>query len=229
MTTRAINFRLSHGDILENRPIVLNSTIIAGWTGRDPVARDKHIAELEALGVARPSSTPIHYRVSTSLLTTADEIEVVGEESSGEVEFVLLREKGRVWLGAGSDHTDRKLESYNVTMSKQLCEKPIAPELWDFEDVAQHWDSLQLRSWIQEAGKEVLYQEGSIAAILPPQDIIAGAPPGAWTDGTVMFCGTFQAKGGIRPSNRFTFELVDPVLERRIRQSYGIVALPIAG
>ena len=23
--------------------------VIAGWTGRDPVARDKHIAELEAI------------------------------------------------------------------------------------------------------------------------------------------------------------------------------------
>ena len=31
--------------------------VIAGWTGRDPVARDKHIAELEAIGIARPAST----------------------------------------------------------------------------------------------------------------------------------------------------------------------------
>ncbi len=229
MTARAINFCTSHGDKIENRPIVLNSAIIAGWTGRDAVARDKHIAELEALGVARPSSTPIHYRVSSSLLTTADEIEVVGEDSSGEVEFVLLRENGRLWLGAGSDHTDRKVEAYNVTISKQLCEKPMSPELWDFDDVAQHWDALQLRSWIEEGGKEVLYQEGSIAAILPPQDIIAGAPRGIWADGTAMFCGTFPAKGGIRPSRRFTFELSDPVRGRRIRHSYGIVALPIAG
>jgi uncharacterized protein DUF2848 len=229
MTGRAINFCTSRGDKVENRPIVLHSAIIAGWTGRDPVAREKHIAELEALGVMRPSSTPIHYRVSSSLLTTADEIEVVGEDSSGEVEFVLLRENGRLWLGAGSDHTDRKVEAYNVTISKQLCEKPMSPELWDFKDVAQHWDSLQLRSWIDEGGEEVLYQEGSIAAILPPQDIIAGAPPGIWTDGTAMFCGTFPAKGGIRPSSRFTFELSDPVRGRRIRHSYGIVALPIVG
>ena len=229
MTSRALNFQISRDDKVETRPIALNTAIIAGWTGRDAVARDKHIAELEALGVARPASTPIHYRVSNTLLTTADEIEVVGENSSGEVEFVLLRENGRIWLGAGSDHTDRKVETYNVTISKQLCEKPMSPELWDFEDVAQHWDRLQMRSWIEEGGKDVLYQEGSVAAILPPQDIIAKAPAGTWTDGAAMFCGTFPAKGGIRPSSRFTFELSDPVRGKRIRHSYSIVALPNAG
>jgi hypothetical protein len=163
------------------------------------------------------------------LVTTSEQIEVVGENSSGEVEFVLLRENGRIWLGTGSDHTDRKVETYNVTISKQLCEKPMAPELWDFEEVAQHWDKLQMRSWIEEGGKDVLYQEGSVAAMLLPEDIIAKAPAGTWADGAVMFCGTFPAKGGIRPSNRFTFELSDPVLGRRIRHSYAIVALPNAG
>ena len=40
------------------------AVISAGWTGRDPVARDKHIAELEAIGIARPATTPIYYRVA---------------------------------------------------------------------------------------------------------------------------------------------------------------------
>ena len=42
----------------------INKAVIAGWTGRDPVARDKHIAELEAIGIARPASTPIYYRAA---------------------------------------------------------------------------------------------------------------------------------------------------------------------
>ena len=41
----------------------IDQAVIAGWTGRDPVARDKHIAELEAIGIARPATTPIYYRV----------------------------------------------------------------------------------------------------------------------------------------------------------------------
>ena len=52
--------------------LVIDRLVIAGWTGRDPVARDKHIAELEELGIARPASTPIYYRVAARRLTTAD-------------------------------------------------------------------------------------------------------------------------------------------------------------
>ena len=44
--------------------LAIDHAVIAGWTGRDPVARDKHIAELEAIGIARPASTPIYYRCS---------------------------------------------------------------------------------------------------------------------------------------------------------------------
>lgn len=68
----------------------IRQAVIAGWTGRDPVARDRHITELEALGITRPASTPIYYRVAARRLTTADSIEVSGSGSSGEVEFVLF-------------------------------------------------------------------------------------------------------------------------------------------
>src|ERR1700759_1534951 len=127
--------------------LAIDQAVIAGWTGRDPVARDKHIAELEAIGIARPATTPIYYRVSARRLTTADVIEVCGEDSSGEVEFVLIGWQGRTFVGCGSDHTDRKVESYSVTVSKQMCDKPMAAELWELEDVIGHWDKLILRSW----------------------------------------------------------------------------------
>lgn len=228
MATPSMQFRVHRGDKVETRTLAFASAVIAGWTGRDPVAREKHIAELEALGVKRPATTPIYYRVSRTLLTTAAQIEVVGDDSSGEVEFVLVREGGRLLLGVGSDHTDRKVETYNVTVSKQLCEKPMAPELWDYEDVAGHWDSLQLRSWIQEDGERRLYQEGTVASMLPPDTIIGGYA-GGLRDGTAMFCGTLAATGGIRPSAAFSFELVDPVRGRRIAHSYTIVSLPNVG
>ncbi len=43
--------------------------VVAGWTGRDPAAIEHHIAELEAIGVPRPSSVPLYYRVGANLLT----------------------------------------------------------------------------------------------------------------------------------------------------------------
>jgi hypothetical protein len=107
------------------REVVVNDAVIAGWTGRDAIAVEKHIKELEALGVKRPATTPIFYRVAATRLTTDDTIEAVGESSGGEVEFVLLQHAGRLWVGAGSDHTDREVEKYGVTVSKQLCDKPI--------------------------------------------------------------------------------------------------------
>jgi hypothetical protein len=230
MSVETLTFR-THGHAgVEMRPIALRTAVVAGWTGRDPVAREKHIAELMALGVARPATTPIYYRVSASRLTTANQIEAVGESSSGEVEVVLIRDAGKVWVGVGSDHTDRKVETYNVTISKQMCDKPIAPELWPFDDVREHWDSLILRSWIEEGGERRLYQEGAVAAMLVPDTIVAGfEPKGELADGTAMFCGTLAARGGIRPSSRFSFELTDPVRNRQIAYAYDIVTLPNVG
>ena len=99
--------------------VPIETAVVAGWTGRDRGAVEEHIAELEALGVARPSSVPLFYRVSASRLTTAREIETTAS-SSGEVEAVVLRHDGRLWVGVGSDHTDRELESYSVAVSKQV-------------------------------------------------------------------------------------------------------------
>ena len=208
----------------------VRSLVVAGWTGRDKAALEHHIRELEALGVARPTQTPIYYRAAAARLTTADRIETTGEASSGEVEFLLARLDGETWVGVGSDHTDREVEKYNVTVSKQMCEKPIAREFWRFADIADHWDRILMRSYIHENGARVLYQEGGVAAMLEPQALTKGFE-GAddLPEGCVMFCGTFAAKGGIRSAARFEFEIEDPVLGRTIRHGYDIVSLPVVG
>jgi hypothetical protein len=213
-------------------PLTLRVTqaVIAGWTGRDPVARDKHIAELEALGIPRPASTPIYYRVAARRLTTATRIEVSGCDSSGEVEFVLFASGGKIYVTVGSDHTDRKVEIYGVTVSKQMCDKPIAPIVWALDDVIDHWDRIVLRSFATIGGARALYQEGRLEAMLPVADLIArgfGGP--ALPDGCALFGGTFAAKGGIRPASRFDFEIEDPVRKRTIRHGYDVIELPVLG
>ncbi|HEY3678381.1 MAG TPA: DUF2848 domain-containing protein [Bradyrhizobium sp.] len=210
--------------------LAIDQAVIAGWTGRDPVARDKHIAELEAIGIARPASTPIYYRVSACRLTTADSIEVSGGNSSGEVEFVLIGWQGRTFVGLGSDHTDRKVETYSVTVSKQMCDKPMASELWELEDVIDHWDQMILRAFAWIEGERALYQEGTLDAMLPVKQLIEGKfGKSGLPDGCAMFGGTFAAKGGIRPASRFEYELEDPVLKRSIRHAYDVIELPILG
>jgi hypothetical protein len=210
--------------------IAVSRFVIAGWTGRDRVKMEEHIRELEALGVKRPAQTPIFYRAAAARLTLAREIEVTGSASSGEVEYMLLRHQGRVLVGLGSDHTDREVETYGITVSKQMCDKPVASTLWDYAEVRDHWDRLQLRSWIVEDGTETTYQEGEVAAMLHPDVLMQAARESdGFEDGTAMLCGTLPAQGGIRPSGYFRMELHDPVLDRRISGGYAIRELPIRG
>jgi hypothetical protein len=225
-----LTFNVDDKGMLTPLTLAIDRAVIAGWTGRDPVARDKHIAELEAIGIARPASTPIYYRCSARRITQADRIEVSGGDSSGEVEFVLIGWQGRIFVGCGSDHTDRKVEAYSVTVSKQMCDKPVASVLWELEDVIAHWDKMILRSWAVIDGARVLYQEGTLDAMLPVKDLIARGFGGKdLPDGCAMFGGTFAAKGGIRPASRFEFELEDPVLERKISHGYDVITMPVLG
>jgi hypothetical protein len=225
-----LTFNVEDKGALTPLTLAIDQAVIAGWTGRDPVARDKHIAELEAIGIARPASTPIYYRCSARRITLEDRIEVCGENSSGEVEFVLIGWQGRIFVGCGSDHTDRKVEAYSVTVSKQMCDKPVASVLWELEDVIAHWDKMILRSWAVIDGARVLYQEGTLDAMLPVKDLIDRGFGGKnLPDGCAMFGGTFAAKGGIRPADRFEFELEDPVLKRKISHGYDVITLPVLG
>jgi hypothetical protein len=202
--------------------------VIAGWTGRDRVALEAHIEELAHLGVARPNVVPMFYRASTALLTTSARVEMVGDEASGEVEALLWKQAGRLLVGVGSDHTDRALETIGVTVSKQLCAKPVSPVVWPWEEVAGHWDQVMLRSDLPRAGEA--YQSGPVSGLRRPDELLAlyEERHGAAADGLVMFCGTLPAIGGIRFAPEMELELSDPVLGRSLRHRYNVDVLPIA-
>ncbi|MGP0090490.1 MAG: DUF2848 domain-containing protein [Xanthobacteraceae bacterium] len=204
--------------------------VIGGWTGRNTAAVEAHIKELEALGVRRPKSVPVFYRVAVSLLTVDDCIEVVGEHSSGEVELVLYALEDGIWIGVGSDHTDRKAETIGVTLSKQMCAKPVGPRLWRYDEVSAHFDRLLLRSFIWNGKARTLYQEGPVTTMRAPEELIRlYSGGGSLKTGTAMFCGTLAVHGGIIPADRFDMELEDPVLGRKLTHSYRILPLPEEG
>jgi hypothetical protein len=214
---------------VEKVAVDISDLVIAGWTGRDVAALNHHIEELKAIGVQPPSKVPLYYRVAAQMLTQADRIQVLGDDTSGEVEPVLVGAADRLWITVGADHTDRKLESYGVAHSKQVCPKVIGRTAWRFEEVESHWDRLILRSFITEGGKQVLYQEGPLAKIRTPRELIAGWRKGdkRLPAGVAMFCGTLPALGAIRSSSRFEMEIEDPVLGRKLAHTYQVTALPI--
>ena len=201
--------------------------IIGGWAGRDEAAIHHHIEELAAIGVPRPSSVPVFYRAAASTLFQGGRLEGLGPDTSGEVEPVVVSLADGLWVGLGSDHTDRKAETVGIALSKQLCGKPLGSTLWRFSEVEEHWDALQLRAYATIGGERVLYQEGTLAALRTPTDLIARLPGGALATGTAMFGGTLGAIGGIRPASRFEMELEDPVLGRTMRHGYDIDVLPV--
>ncbi len=210
---------------------VIKNLVVAGWTGRNTAALEAHIKELEAVGVKRPKSVPIFYRNAVSLLTTADNIQVMGDKSSGEVEFVLYALDDGMWVGVGSDHTDRQAETINVTLSKQMCGKPVGATLWRYDEIKPHWDKLALRSFVPgEGGKRRLYQEGPVTNMRSPEELIKLYTGGdKLAAGTAMFCGTFAVHDGISSSGTFDMELDDPVLGRKLTHGYRIVSLPDEG
>ena len=204
------------------RTIVIDMLVVAGWTGRDAVAVERHIAELAAVGVRRPSSVPCFYRLGASLLTHEPVIDVIGSSSSGEAEVVLLALVDGLYVTVGSDHTDRDVEVYSVAVAKQICPKPVSRQVWPFEEVESHWDELILRSWATADGRRELYQEGVLAEILPPRDLMARylGQSGALPAGTAMYCGTLAVNGVIRAAESFEIELEDPRLHRKLCHAY---------
>lgn len=208
--------------------VQIGKLVIAGWTGRDEEAVRHHIEELAAIGVPPPSSVPVYYRAAAANLTQAPRLQVLGPDSSGEAEPVLVSLADGLWLGLGSDHTDRKAEAQGIALSKQLCGKPIGTALWPLSEVEDHWDRLELVATATIGGVAVTYQHGRLAAMRPPRDLLARCPDSpALPAGSAMFCGTLAAIGGIRPASHFAMELRDPVLGRILRHAYEIEVLPV--
>jgi hypothetical protein len=203
------------------------AVVIAGWTGRNEAALNAHIKELAELGIAPPKSVPMFYRVATTLLTTRPVLQMAGREATGEVETVLWKHDGCLYVGVGSDHTDRKLETVGITLSKQLCAKPVSQSVWPWAEVAPHWDQIILRSRLASGD---IYQEGPVAGLRRPDELLAlyESREGSLPAQSLMFCGTLAVHGGIRFADEMTLELVDPVLRRMIEHRYTVDVLPIA-
>jgi hypothetical protein len=213
----------------------VSRVVNAGYVGRDEAAVRRHIEELQHEGVAPPPSVPMLFPVFSANVTTADQIETIEQKTSGEVEFVLLMQGENMFVGIGSDHTDRPLEAVDLIKSKQACPNVLGRSIWDFEDVRGHWDDLVMQSWTRPTPADpwTLYQNATVASILPPLhllELVRSRLSDRRIDDMMIFSGTIPiVEGKVIYGSGFRCALVDPVLQRSLHCTYEIVHLDYLG
>ncbi|TCP21174.1 uncharacterized protein DUF2848 [Scopulibacillus darangshiensis] len=226
--THKLSFYVQGTD--ETIAVDIKKVFNAGYAGSDQESVKKHIDELAELGVPAPDITPTLYPVSNYLALQSDGIQVQHDETSAEVEYVLVWWGGGLYVTIGSDHTDRRLETFNVPMAKQASPNVIAGDVWRFEDVKDHWNDLELECWVEVDGKKELYQQGTFADLMAPEE---------WRntfdekkvdqDGHLFFSGTVKiVNSEVAFATNYEFLLKDPVLERTIKHRYTVEKLPEA-
>ena len=185
-----------------HRVVTVCKAVVGGWTGRDKAALRHHIEELEKIGVKAPETTPMFYRVGVSRLVQSEDVEVIGEGSSGEVEYVMLKFDGRIWIGPRSDHTDRAVEHMGITARQAALRQA---------DRARRLSrSTRSRStgigWFCAAISRKAASESSIREereasprSFSPRELLARYEEGAGDleEGALMFGGTCGAIGGV--------------------------------
>jgi hypothetical protein len=223
-----VEIQLSHqkNNTITPLSFSFDKMINAGFTGRDQKEVKHHLDELSAKGIDVPDQTPVLYPVIPSTLTIASEIDVYGDETAGEIEYVLfVKDKTCVYVGIGSDHTDRNLENHDIPRAKQITPNLISPVVWDLNDLADHWDDLRMECSVQKGKETFLYQKGSLSLLMSPDELlelISKKIKGP-LENIVIFSGTVKMETeDFVFADRFSGLLVDPVLNRSIGFDYGV-------
>ena len=207
------------------RHIELEMVVVAGYTARDRASVMHHIDELAAIGIPPPPTVPMYWKFPPWLLMQDDRMVVVGAETSGEAELLLIADGDELFVSLASDHTDRAAEAIDIAMSKGICPKMCAREAWPAASIGNRWGELELRSYIGVGdGDDVRYQHGQCSSLVSPPELLANLPF-ARPRRFAMLTGTVPVEGGVRPASRFRAELHDPATGRSITFGYRIDAL----
>lgn len=221
-----VNVQLPDGG-LERRELVFDACVAIGYAGRDQASVRRHVEELARLGVPAPATVPSLYWVAPYLVQCADCVQVVGAETSAEVEvFVAPDSAGRLYVTVVSDHSDRRLESVSVAKAKQICPKIIAGVFWPLDDVKDHWDQLELSCYAVDSERR-LYQQAPLASLLSWDELYRRAQEDGPVGARVAFCsGTVPVVGGeLCYAPQWDIQLKDPVLGRSVGHAYAVTVL----
>ena len=77
----------------------LNRLLIVGYSGSNIEKIKEHIKELkEHLGVPEPKRIPTIFECSRELLTTEKNIKFIGDMTSGEVEYLIIKHSNEIYI-----------------------------------------------------------------------------------------------------------------------------------
>lgn len=220
-----LTFELVDGQKLT---VEVRSALNGGYAGRSQEDVAAHVAELAALGVPAPSTTPCLYPVAPYLVSQAGAVPAQHGHTSGEAEWALIVTEDDVLLTVACDHTDRDLEVHGVAWSKQAAPDVVGRQAWRLADVADRIDSLTLTAWVGDGASWTEIQRGTLGELLTPaywldvlrqRDLLA--------PGTVLLSGTIPMHDGVDQfAPAWRVELGDPATGAVIRCEYAVRQLP---
>ena len=208
-----------------------------GMAYRDPPDRDQlneYLAEMGAEGEA-PERLPSVGPKPNYLVTTERTMQVTSSTTAGEAEFVMYPTEDELYIGVGNDHKEYDLMPGDGRLSNSTCPSVVSDEVWVFDELVDHWDEIQLRSWVEQDGSLDLYQEAPMSAFMRPDAIVEAVDdktPHPIT-GTAVWSGTISRSsdgepGGVDPypevisGDFYLIQLYDPVLDRRLVTHYDV-------
>ncbi|MHA1237935.1 MAG: DUF2848 family protein [Candidatus Odinarchaeia archaeon] len=223
--------RLHVDELAGSRELNFNASklVICAYSGRDINIVKMHVKEAKQEGIPEPEETPEIYVVSPEIITTDNVIKCGSNKTSGEIEYVIFIWSGEVYVGVGSDHTDRAIETVNVKESKEACPKPISNKVWLYKEIKSHWDECILKCEVNDGVNWRTYQQGKVSLILEVETLISKVKQRLhWSDaelnGAVIFSGTIPTVSGkIEYNDKYKMALLDPMLGREISFKYEVV------
>lgn len=187
------------------------------------VAHQEEVADV-GVRIAFDIPAPRIYPMAVSSITTDVAIGVHSTTTSGEAEIVLVVQDGELFVGVGSDHTDRELERTSIIWSKQYSPSALGTRVWRWADIEARWGTLLLESTVDGE----LYQSSLASVFLAPPKILAilAERVTSLPDSYLVYCGTYTSIAKkIRFGDRWTATLRDPDAGDRIDVAYDVVNL----
>lgn len=187
------------------------------------VAHQQEVADV-GVQIAFDVPAPRVYPMTPSSVTTDEMVGSHHGRTSGEAEIVLLVDGDEMYVGIGSDHTDRELERTSIIWSKQYSPSVLGRRVWSWRYLERHWDDLVVESTVDG----VAYQSSKASVFLAPPAILDRLAERAvrLPSSYLVFCGTYTSiDNTIRFGRTWSATLRNTVDGSQLSLSYEVVDL----